>query len=435
MRCHLLNIGTELLMGFVVNTHAAYLGQQLGGLGATLAHQVTVNDTPDDIRAALNEAVMQADLVIVTGGLGPTSDDITLRLVVELFGLKTHLDERALENIRSRFKRRNMEMPESVKAQAVVPDIATVLYNEHGTAPGLALPLQNLPVGGVADPAGIKGLTFPRALARWLVMLPGPPRELKPLFEQQVLPLVRREYASQLPVMECRVYKIVGMGESSVEERVEPSLKELPGLEIGYCARIGEVDLRLVTRGTDAGAVRKTADEAEQRVRKILGDAVFGTGDATLEGVVVGLLRGKKKYVATAESCTGGFLAHRLTLVSGSSEVFRHGWVTYSNDAKTAMIGVPGHLIVEHGAVSEPVARAMGEGAIRKSGADYALAVTGIAGPTGGTPEKPVGTVFIALATRKDCRVEKHLFAYDRETFKFVAVQTALNLLRRELML
>ncbi len=426
MRVLLLNIGTELLMGFVVNTHAAYLGQSLNGIGGTLVKQVCVNDTPEDIRQALREAFGQSDLVITTGGLGPTSDDITLRLVVEIFGLKTHVDERALENIRSRFRRRNIEMPESVKAQAIVPDIATVLYNAHGTAPGLAIPLQ--PVGGVADLDGHKGS------AQWIILLPGPPRELHPMFEQQVLPILKKEYAGLLPILDCRVFKIAGMGESTVEQRVEPPLKGLKNLEIGYCARTGEVDLRLVVRGTNAAEVKRIADDAEARARKELGDAIFGTGDVSLEQVVVGLLLQKKKHVATAESCTGGFLAHRITLVSGSSEVFRQGWVTYSNEAKTAMLGVPEKLIAEHGAVSEPVARAMAEGALQKSGADYALAVTGIAGPTGGTPEKPVGTVFIALATRKDCRVEQHLFAYDRETFKFVTVQTALNMLRMELL-
>ncbi|MBI4025477.1 MAG: competence/damage-inducible protein A [Verrucomicrobia bacterium] len=422
-----MNIGTELLMGFVVNTHAAYLGRKLNAMGATLARQVCVNDTPADIVASLREALERANLVITTGGLGPTSDDITLRLVVETLGLKTHLDERALKNICERFRRRGLEMPDSVKGQAVVPDIATVLYNEHGTAPGLAIPVSRADGDGAAR--------CPTHACQWLVMLPGPPRELCPMFETQVMPLLQREFQSQLPALDCRVFKIVGLGESAVADLVEPVLKDIEGLEIGYCARSGEVDLRLAARGRDAAAVRRRCDQAEARSRKILGDAIFGTGDISLEQTVVELLRRKRKIVTTAESCTGGSLANRLTLVSGSSEAFRGGWVTYSNDEKTKMLDVAARLIEEHGAVSEPVARAMAEGALRKSTADYAIATTGIAGPTGGTEAKPVGTVFIALASSTQTRVESFRFQLDRETFKFIVTQTALNMLRKELLM
>ncbi len=454
MRVELINIGTELLMGFVVNTHAAYLGQKLSGMGATLIRQVCVNDTPADIRDALHEATSRADLVITTGGLGPTSDDLTRDIVVQILGMKMHFDQRAMERIRVRYQRRKMKMPKSVKSQAMVPDGATVLYNENGTAPGLAIPLpvtSQLPGGSVVidrrykpgstvaavydrrvDPA--KTASSRLSTARWLLMLPGPPRELRPMFEKQALPILIREFRSQLPVIDCRVFRIAGLGESNVEQMVKTALNGIQNLEIGYCARVGEVDLRLVVRGINATKVRKLANQAETRVRQTLGDAIFGTGSMTLEQVVVSMLRQKKRWVTTAESCTGGYLANRITLVSGSSEVFREGWVTYANDAKVKTLGISRSMIAEFGAVSEPVARAMAKAALQKANADHALAVTGIAGPTGGTKDKPVGAVFIALASRRKMRVERFCFRLDRETFKFIAAQTALNMLRKELL-
>ncbi len=415
MRVELLNIGSELLMGFVVNRHAAWLGQRLTAMGATLARQVCVNDSPGDIGQALEEAMARAPLVIATGGLGPTSDDLTRDLVVQMLGLSTRVDEPALENIRQRFGRRGRSMPDSARSQATVPEGAMVFQNAHGTAPGLAIPIKS------------------RGVCRWLVLLPGPPRELHPMFDEQVFPFLQREFRGDLPVVDCRVLKVAGLGESQVADRVEVELRAFPEVEIGYCARPGEVDLRLLVRGRDEAAVRRAADGAEGVARRILGEAIFGSGDETLEQSVVALLRRVHRTVATAESCTGGYLAHRLTLVSGASDVFRKGWVTYFNDAKTRLIDVPGHLIVEFGAVSEPVARAMAEGALHRAGSDHALAVTGIAGPNGGTPDKPVGTVWIALASHGGTTAVCHHFPTDRETFKFLATQTALNMLRLKL--
>jgi nicotinamide-nucleotide amidase len=416
-RVELLNIGTELLLGNVLNTHAVYLGKKLTEIGATLTRQACINDARDDILNSLNECTQRADILITTGGLGPTSDDITRDLVSEYFGLKMKLDERALQMIEDRFRRRGRTMLESMKVQAYVPEKSKVLYNQNGTAPGLIIPIET------------------KTCCKWLVMLPGPPRELRPMFEQQVLPWIKEEFKSQLPIIECRVLKVAGVGESVIAEKIEPVLKGLKNLEIGYCARPNEVDIRLFIRGTDATEIRNVADIAEARTREVIENDIFGVGEQTLEEVVVKLLQHRKQTLTTAESCTGGFLAHRITMISGSSDVFKRGFIVYSNDAKASMVGVPGHLIIEHGAVSEPVAKAMAEGALHKAEADYALAVTGIAGPTGGTDEKPVGTVFIALATKKDVVVEKHLYQFDRETFKFVTTQTALNILRKLLSL
>jgi len=416
MRVELINIGTELLLGFVVNTHAAYLGQKLSAIGATLGRQVCVNDAAVELEDCLREALHRSDLVITSGGLGPTSDDITRNIVARHLGLRMDFDEVAMERIGARYRRRGTRMPESVRVQAMVPRGATVFYNDHGTAPGLAIP------------------TRKPGNCRWLVLLPGPPRELRPMFETQVMPLLLREYQATLPIVDCRVLRVVGLGESVVAERVEPLLRELREVEIGYCARMGEVELRLIVRGREGARVRQVAERAEGIARKKLGQAIFGVGDVTLEQVVVGLLREKQQWLATAESCTGGCLANRITMVPGSSEIFREGWVVYSDRAKAKRLGVPRRLIEKHGAVSGQVAKAMAEGALRIAGVDYALAVTGIAGPTGGTTDKPVGTVHIAFASKRRTHAEKFCFQLDRETFKFITSQTALDMLRLRLL-
>jgi nicotinamide-nucleotide amidase len=266
----------------------------------------------------------------------------------------------------------------------------------------------------------------------WLIMLPGPPRELRPMFEEQVLPLIR----AKLPLVNAfvsRTLKTTGLGESRVEEKIAGPLQGLTaaGLEIGYCARTGEVDLRLAAHGAGAG---KLVAEAEQIVRVLLDKHIFGEGDEQLETVIVRLLTERKQTLALAESCTGGYLANRITNVPGASVIFLAGLVTYSNETKQEFLGVRPETLTKHGAVSEPVAREMAEGARQRIGADYALAVTGIAGPGGGTPEKPVGTVFIALATRDHTFVLNPVNRYDRETFKYVTSQQALELLRRTLL-
>ncbi len=418
MRVELITIGTELLRGFVVNTHAVYLGRHLTALGGSLVRQVCVDDSRDGILNSLKQALNDADVVITTGGLGPTSDDITKDLVVELLKLKTRVDEAALENVIQRFKRRSLPLSDSIKGQAVVPDSALVLQNANGTAPGLAIPIN-------------RDLNFK---SEWLIMLPGPPREMHPMFENQVAPFLKEKLAHKLPTLECRILKVTGMGESSIAERIEPVLKDIPELEIGYCARIGEVDVRLLIQGKDPEIVRRNVDSAESRVKKVLGEHIFGKGNDQLETVVIDLLRSKNQFMTTVESCTGGYLSNRITSIPGSGDVFREGWVTYSDHAKAKMLGVPGHLLVEHGAVSEIVAKEMAERARVHADVDFALSTTGFAGPNGGAPDKPVGTVFIGLATKLGTRVQKFMYPYDRETFKFVVSQTALNMLRCELL-
>ncbi len=409
MNVEVLNTGTELLLGSVVNTHAAWLGRQLFPLGLRLTRQTTVPDGAA-IRDALLEAFPRCDVLLVTGGLGPTTDDITRELVAELLARPLHADAEVLRAIEERCARRRFPFQERMRRQTMVPAGATVLPNAHGTAPGLYLP----PV------------STPSERTPHLFLLPGPPRELQPMFEASVIPVLR-ELTGSLAAVACRVFRCVGIGESLVESRIGERLSARPGLEVGYCARPNEVDLRLI------GPVA-LLDEIEPEVRAELAEFIVSDDGASLEAVVVNRLLALGRSVATAESCTGGLLAHRLTNVPGASGVFAAGWVTYANEVKTAQLGVPAEFFADHGAVSEPVVRAMAEGARERAGADFALATTGIAGPGGGSPEKPVGTVWLALAERgAETQAWSEFFPTSRETFKDLATQAALNALRRRL--
>ena len=410
MKIHLVNTGSELMLGRVLNTHQQWICRQLADQGHVVTRQVAVDDSAPAIQQAVREALAEAQLVIVTGGLGPTSDDRTRDLVAELLGKPLHEDESIVQHIGQFFTARGRRMPPQTRVQAQVPEGATVLMNAHGTAPGLVL----------EAPGG-----------RLLVMLPGPPRELHPMFVEQVLPILQKRFPLS-GEFACRTLRTTGLGESLVEQKIAGALSSLvqAGLEIGYCARVGEVDVRFTARGAKAD---EWVADAERVARERLGELVFGVDDETLEAVLVHLLTKRKQTLALAESCTGGCIAHRLTNIPGASAVFLAGLVTYSNEAKQKFLGVRAETLDTHGAVSEATVREMVEGARARTGADYALAVTGIAGPDGGTPEKPVGTVWIGLATAKETQAEKKFNPVDRETFKYVTAQQAMEMLRREL--
>ncbi len=417
MEIEIINIGSELMLGRVLNTHQQFLCSQLANLGFVVNRQLAISDEGLIIKNAIRESLGRADLIITTGGLGPTSDDITRDLIAELLGRKLQFDPEVLARIETFFAQRKRRMPDSTKVQALVPEGAQVLQNANGTAPGLAMEINPT----VTD----------RRYKTLLVMLPGPPRELRPMFLDQVVPLLANHFPQQAKFV-CRTLKTTGLGESFVEEKIAGRLKELTAqkIELGYCARVGEVDVRLVARGAEAEI---HVAQAEQIICECLDQYIFGNNDDSLEETVVRLLVKQKQTLALAESCTGGFIANRITNVPGASEIFINGIVTYSNESKQRLLGVREETLAQHGAVSEATVREMAEGARQKSKTDFALAVTGIAGPGGGTEEKPVGTVFIALATSEKTTVQHHVFQYDRETFKFVTSQTALDLLRREM--
>ena len=407
MRVEVINTGTELLLGNVINTHLKLFAEAVFPLGLRIERQVTVPDGRA-IRVALEETFGRAEIVFVTGGLGPTTDDVTREITADLLGVELVHDEEIMRAIAARFARRGLKLSERVALQALRPREAEVIPNPHGTAPGLYFPAR------------------PDGSTPHLFLLPGPPRELRPMFHDAVLPILARILPPR-PEVQMRTYRLAGLGESGVEELVGEPLLAL-GLELGYCARPGEVDLRTI-------GSPEILDRAHAIISAKLGPHIFSEDLRDIEQVVIDLLTARRETVATAESCTGGFLANRLTNVPGASAVFVEGFVTYANAAKLRALGVAAAALEAHGAVSAVVAQAMAEGARRAAGVDHALATTGIAGPGGGSEEKPVGTVFIALATKTGpTLVERQRFPSDRETFKFLTSQTALNLLRRQLL-
>lgn len=403
------------MLGRVLNTHQQWICRRLADSGRPVTRQVAIADEGSAIEAAVREGLSRADLVITTGGLGPTSDDLTRERIAALLGLGLQQDAVTLHRIREFFATRHRSMPPSTEVQALIPAGATILENAHGTAPGLLLRVAPNPFR-------------PDSIASWLLMLPGPPRELHPMFLTQVLPWVEQTFPLGCP-QALVTLRTTGLGESQIEERIAPGLEPLMrrGLAVGYCARTGEVDVRLVATQLDAGSLVR---EGEDRVRAELGGAIYGVGDESLEEVVVRQLAAQGLTLAVAESSTGGFVANRITQVPGASQVFLGGIICYSNASKVRDLDVPPETLEAHGAVSEAVASALAEGARKRFGAGAALAITGIAGPGGGTAAKPVGTVHIALSLPSGTTVEHRLNPFDRETFKFITSQQALNLLR-----
>jgi nicotinamide-nucleotide amidase len=404
MELELINTGTELLLGEVVNTHTSWLGQQLLPLGWRIRRQGTLPDGRDLLAGFSEARARGARVVLVTGGLGPTSDDLTREALAELYGLALREDGTVRRAIEVRCERRGVIFRESMARQALVPEGAIVLPNSRGTAPGLFF----------EGPDGV----------RWF-LLPGPPGELYPMFAAEVEPRLRELIGGESPAA-MRLYRAIGVGESEVEAMIGGQIEAGGKIEVGYCARPGEVDLRLIGPSEELAAW-------EVRIEEALGANLFAVGRVTLENVVVEMLGRVGQTVATAESCTGGLLANRLTDVPGASAVFQQGVVAYANEVKMALLGVPEELLAEHGSVSAEVACAMAEGVRKRAGADYGLSTTGIAGPSGGTPEKPVGLVFYALATAQRTVVLQGNFPGGRETFKRFVTQKALDLLRREL--
>lgn len=405
MQIELLTTGTELLLGTTQNTHGAWIGQRLLRVGLRVSRQITVPDG-EAVGRAMRIGLEDGEALIVTGGLGPTSDDLTREALAEVLGLEMIEDEAAMRAIEEFFARRQRVMAEANRKQAQAPVGADILVNPNGTAPGLYLPPR---LSGSFNCA--------------VFLLPGPPRELYPMFEAEVVPRLQALSGIE-KVPEFQELKFAGIGESDFHEGIDDVLEAIPGLEHGYCARPGEVDLRLMG---SAASIR----EAGEIVRATFGDELVSDDGANLEDVVVDLLAKRGRTLAIAESCTGGLIASRITDVAGSSEVFRYGFVTYANEAKQELVGVSQDALRSHGAVSDPVARQMAEGALKAGEADIAVAVTGIAGPAGGSEEKPVGTVFLGLAERgRETQVYQQFHPWARAAFKRQVSQSALNLIR-----
>jgi competence/damage-inducible protein CinA-like protein len=408
MRTVVLNTGTELLLGDVQDAHLAFIAREILPLGLRINEQRTVPDGRA-IRDSLSELFGRSEILFVTGGLGPTSDDITREMVADLLGLELRTDSELLASLRQRLAARAIKWTSSIARQAKVPVGAQVLPNESGSASGLYLKVNINPL--IPSPH--------------VFVLPGPPRELQPMFRAFVTPVLR--WIVQVPSsIERRLYKIACQGESTIEEAIGDKVLAIPRIELGYCARPGEVDIRIVGESD-------VVSRADVIIKKELGSSIFSANDETLEEVLVKLLVGRRETLAIAESCTGGLLAHRITNIPGASSVFLAGYICYANEAKIDMLDVDPRLIAKHGAVSEPVARALAQHARMRARSTYALATTGIAGPSGGSPERPVGTVYIALATPAETLVKKFFFPSDREAFKQIAAQAAFDLLRQKI--
>lgn len=411
MRIDLINTGTELLIGQTLNTHVQWLGNELLTLGLRLQRQTAIPDG-EEIRHALLESIPRCDVILVTGGLGPTSDDITREITAELLKLPLETHPVVMEHIRTYLEQRGREVTPSNARQAQVPRGTRVLPNPYGTAPGLHVPPQ---------PHGPTGTPTPH-----IFLLPGPPRELYPMWQAEVRPWLEAHLRQAPPLV--KNLKFFGVGEAPLAEALEASLLAAGVTEIGYCARPGEVILRLT------GPVA-ALEQATALAHQTFPAELFSEDGATMEEVVVRLLTEQRATVATAESCTGGLVANRLTNVPGASNVFGWGFVSYANEAKEALLGVPHEHLATHGAVSAPVAEAMAEGARSAANADHAIALTGIAGPGGGSAEKPVGTVYVGLASRDRAPEARHeFFPYERDMFKILASQAALDWLRRRLL-
>jgi nicotinamide-nucleotide amidase len=410
MRVVVIDTGTELLLGDVLNTHLRFIAREIFQLGLRVDEERTVPDSPM-LQKAFTETFPRAELVFVTGGLGPTSDDITRELVSEFLNLDLLENSPVREAISRRLALRRIPATERIWRQALVPRGGQVLSNENGTAPGIYFS------------ANIN----PKIPSPHLFLLPGPPRELEPMFRDFVVPILHQITAASDKLV-MRSFRIANMGESIIERKIGDAVLAVSGVELGYCTRPGEADVRIIGR---SGAVSK----AEKIIREKLGDSIFSVADETLAAVLVHLLAEQNQNVAIAESCTGGFLANEITNVPGASKVFVGGFITYSNEEKIRVLGVSRKSIEEFGAVSEQVASEMAEGIRTRTGATYGIATTGIAGPAGGSVEKPVGTVFVALSSENEpTRYEKFFFPSDRETFKQLVAQRAFDLLRKRLL-
>jgi len=410
MKACILAIGSEMLTPFRVDTNSLFITDRLNTIGYDVRLKAVVADDIGELARVVESALAWADLIVITGGLGPTEDDMTRDAVARALGITLDVDESIVERIRERFARRGMTMPDINRRQAMVPRGAEVLPNPNGTAPGLWLE---------------RGSTA-------LVLLPGPPREMKPMLEAVIAE--RLAPKSGGGGLFRRVLKITGRAESDVDAQASPvyvawTSQAVP-ISTTILAVLGQIELHLTAQASRKADADAALDAAVLELQNALGPSVYSVDGRGLEQVVGDLLREHKMTIAVAESCTGGLLASRLTDVPGSSEYVDRGVVCYSNRSKTELAGVPEALILEHGAVSEPVAQAMAEGIRSRAGTNVGIGITGIAGPGGGSPEKPVGTVALAVVVDEDVRVRTLQFVGGREMVKFQAAQSALNMIR-----
>ncbi len=414
MNVEVVTIGDELLLGFTVDTNAAHLARELAAAGIAIARRATVGDGAADIAAAVREALDRTGAVITTGGLGPTSDDLTKPAIAGIFDRSMRFDETVWDDLKRRWKSYGWPgvIPESNRQQAMIPDGATLLPNRHGSAPGI----------WIEDERG-----------RWVAMLPGVPREMRGMLADELLPRLRARVHGAPHVIVSRTLRTVGIGESALADKLGSLSRGPAGLPLAYLPGWEGVDLRLTSRERNAEAAARALDSGVAELRSVVGDHVYGEDGADLAAAVLLQLRERGMKLAVAESCTGGMLGERITAIRGSSDVMLGGVIAYANEVKESLLGVRASTLAAHGAVSEESAREMAAGVRERLHADVSVAITGIAGPDGGTPEKPVGTVFLAADVRGALRSVRTSIIGDREEIRRRSTQAALNLVRRAL--
>jgi len=414
MKCEIITVGTEILMGQITNTNARDMARQLQQLGIGVYYHTVVGDNGQRLKEVFMRALERTDLVLLTGGLGPTQDDLTRETVAEVMGLPLEKNRRWEERLEEFFRERGRTMSVTNRKQAKVPRGGVLLPNERGTAPGIYLEKED----------------------KTVIMLPGPPKELNYLFQEQVSPRLKEklEKSGELAILKSKVLRVIGLGESTMAEKISPVLEKQTNPTIAPLAKMSEVHLRITARASNSREADELISQTKREIKEILGDYIYGEDEEELEQVVAKMLWDHKKTLALAESCSGGLLCNRLTNIPGSSSFLWSGLVTYSNSAKSALLGVDESILEEKGAVSPEVAYMMANGARNKAGSDIGISITGIAGPGGETPEKPVGLTYLALVAPDKNFCRKYQWWGDRKEIKERAAQSALQVLRLYLM-
>jgi nicotinamide-nucleotide amidase len=419
MRVELITIGDELLLGFTIDTNAAYISRTLAEAGVEVVRRTTVGDEADKIAAAVGDAIERTGAVITTGGLGPTSDDLTKPAIATIFGRKMVLDEEIADALERRWKARfpDGRFPATNRTQAEIPEGARILTNRHGSAPGIWL----------EDDKG-----------RWVAMIPGVPREMRGMLAEEVLPAIQALSSGDGSAVISGTLRTTGIAESAIAEQLGPSFLGPPGTEMGslplaYLPGVSGVDLRVTAKGMERARAERLVAEAVLKLRDRVGPYAYGEGDADLAAVVLEQCRARGFKLAVAESCTGGLLGERITNIPGSSDVFVGGVIAYHDDVKREVLSVRAEDIAQYGAVSEQVALQMAAGARARLGADVGIAITGVAGPGGGTPDKPVGLVWISVEVSSEAKARRFQLIGDRPEIRQRAAQAALEMLRRAL--
>ncbi|TYP54312.1 competence/damage-inducible protein A [Thermosediminibacter litoriperuensis] len=409
MKAEVISVGTELLLGQITNTNARIISRQLQEIGVDVYYHTSVGDNSERLLEVFHTAWNRSEAIILTGGLGPTQDDLTKETIASYLNLRLVLDEPSLARIREYFEKRDREMPENNLKQALVPEGAIAIPNDKGTAPGVLLERDG----------------------RIVVMLPGPPFEMEPMLKAYVIPFLSKKSSG---VIFSRVLKFYGIGESMLEERIKDLIEGQTNPTIAPLAKMGEVTLRITAK---AGSIKEAMDmiaPVELKITERVGEYLYAYDDEKVEEIVAGLLLKLNKTIAIAESCTGGLVSHKLTEVPGISKSLDRAIVSYSNRAKEELLFVKRGTLEKYGAVSEQTALEMADGVRRSSQTDLGLSITGIAGPEGGTAAKPIGLVYIAYSDASGCAVERHLFSGNRSEIKEKAANAALHLLRKSLL-